>query len=1571
MAEQSQNSGAVSNAFTKGMVKDYNESYQPEGVWTHARNAVNYSHDGQLGTLANEPANLKCVQLPYTLIGAIALNAGEWAVFTTDNTNSEIGIFTESTCTYTKVVNSACLGFKTSNLISGAYRRRFDCERVVYWDDGLNPSRYMDLDNPPFTYTDKIVDGCIQRTYTNQLDCERIRLAPFLTHPCLVLSKGKGAGTLANGSYQVCMAYTINQNRISDYIGLSNVQSLFSHQNISSSLELTITSIDKDFDEFELVVISTVNAQTVAKKMGYYSTSQGTIYIDTISPELTSVPLNLISLRTDPIEKSDAMYAVNNYLLRVGTYSKFQFNYQKLANKIATKWVAVKYPADYYYKGGNNPTFMRDEQYSFFIRWIYNTGERSASFHIPGREAMPSDRTNVIGGDAFETVDPDPKLFQTRQLWQVQNTATIDSLSSRVINDGGIVIATGKMGYWESTELYPADKPDIWAELCGKPIRHHKMPDETVDSICNHFTDDGKSIVILGVSFENISHPVDNYGVPISSIVGYEILKGSREGNKTIIAKGLMNNMREFNIPGTRGIEGLYQNYPYNDLRSDYYLTSDLAIIDKKLGKLSDPENPDFNIDDEFDREGIDADSRRQARKKLRQKRRELEEGDKSPGQINLSFPLSKYRKDYFSFHSPDTTFTEPFLGISDVKIYQEVYGNSEGRFTHPYKHPKFKTLTNFAQIFGSVISVMTTIGNFIAAFGNDVENKLDGTDKLPFSKKLSISKVVNYAIGGTFLGTGGMVPNPGIAASNILIGAYNLAMTIAMSYLEATMIGEQIINIIYGMVPLRQNAVQYDSHGFYNQSRINNLDNRRFRVLNASYIGPQIHAFDDDFRINNLFRSSFVALKLSDNVDDPVNIDDSRFRMSDVGGGGVGSLYQRNISGYYGALKVSLPSQYGQLESIKQIPISDCIHPALDPKTKYSTDVLFGGDNYINRFTEKNAFFFFNSWLMGEPDEFEFNYRNYMNIAYPRFWIDSSRLSFKLFGNASNTRHLDERESSVFFVSQGYFYLFFNGVRDFFVESEVNIAQRDWEDDISKRHYDFKTYVDYESLFRSDIIKSSNYYKYDYSLSINKLFNNFSSWGTILPRDYDPKIAETCYIYRPNNVVYSLPQESELKKDNWRMFLANNYKIFGQRITSIKSINKSGALFMMNSSSPVQFMGVDQLQTDAGVKITIGDGGLFSQPLQNLANSDNPYEYGSCQSRYSAIGTTYGVFWVSQNQGKVFQYAGQLDEISRSGMKYWFAKYLPSNLLKAFPSYPLYDNPVSGVGVQTIYDNTNEILYITKKDYKPKFNDLQLDGSRFYRMVNGVKTYYELTSEAFEDASWTISYDPKQKTWMSYHDWKPSFVLPGKTHFMTVNKDSIWKHNDRCDLFCNFYGKDYPFDIEFISSTGQTVTTMRSIEYFLDNYRYHNSCADRFHVLDYNFDQAIVYNSEQVSGLLNLELKTKVNPVALLSYPQIGTDSIKINYSKEEQKYRFNQFWDITKNRGEFNPSINIPMFNTAANGYEYSINPNYVDYKKPPLEHKRFRHSSNRVLLRRFRSGDVKMLFKVSNQKIQLSSR
>ena len=107
-----------------------------------------------------------------------------------------------------------------------------------------------------------------------------------------------------------------------------------------------------------------------------------------------------------------------------------------------------------------------------------------------------------------------------------------------------------------------------------------------------------------------------------------------------------------------------------------------------------------------------------------------------------------------------------------------------------------------------------------------------------------------------------------------------------------------------------------------------------------------------------------------------------------------------------------------------------------------------------------------------------------------------------------------------------------------------------------------------------------------------------------------------------------------------------------------------------------------------------------------------------------------------------------------------------------------------------------------------------------------------------------------------------------------------------------------------------------------------------------------------------------------MIQYPIVGPNDIRILYSKEEQKYRFNQFWDITKDRGEFS-NAEQSQFITQINGYIKDLNLANLDYNKQQIQHKKFRHAYNKVLLRRNKSGDRKMLLKLIGTKLNMSVR
>ena len=330
--------------------------------------------------------------------------------------------------------------------------------------------------------------------------------------------------------------------------------------------------------------------------------------------------------------------------------------------------------------------------------------------------------------------------------------------------------------------------------------------------------------------------------------------------------------------------------------------------------------------------------------------------------------------------------------------------------------------------------------------------------------------------------------------------------------------------------------------------------------------------------------------------------------------------------------------------------------------------------------------------------------------------------------------------------------------------------------------------------------------------------------------RTYNPAVAELCYRYVPNRVIYSLPSTLAGAKDYWRVFLPNNYKDYRSELTAIRPTGKNGAIIFFKNDSPIQIQGTETFDSEIGTKITIGTGELFNQPTQSLVNTDNSFEYGSCLDKFSIMNTPTGVYWMSQAQGKVFTItASGLKEISSEGMRWWFSKFLPFRLLVDFPDFEVTDNPVAGIGTQSVYDNDFIVAYFSKKDYELKKD---LPKGTTVKYISGIDFIVTVDSSVkqpgrtiklgdpkyFNDVSWTISFDPKNEMWISFHDWHPNLTILSNLNFLSVKGNTMWRHNDSTSSYCNYYGIDYPFQVEYVIDTGQTVNTLRNLEYILES---------------------------------------------------------------------------------------------------------------------------------------------------------
>ena len=1811
---------------TKGLTRDTDPSFIQDGMWIYARNAVNNTREGDIGTLSNEESNALCdligtditVSNKPIIIGAIPLFEGKWAIYTaiyngqgTSVLTSEIGLFEEEFCKYKPIVRDDCLNFSKFNLISGASRETEDCSWQVYWADGNNPDRYINIGDPKLWPSDDYIwsgglDGsltvnyyingvnkmlwpgvawvedcneendCIICTLVNDLNCDKIRLASLVKTPCIDVSISPQQGSLLNGSYTFGLAYTINDQTVTNFFSLSYIQPVFNEVNERGSLEINIKDLDtENFDQYQLCVAYIANSVEKYKILGFYSTNTDKITLDQIPDALENSSPAEIFQNNPVIETSNQITQANRYLLRIGPKTKFDFNYQPLANLIRSEWVSVEYPERYYTEGGKNAGYLRDEVYTFFIRWVYDTGDKSLSYHIPGRPPVDYNGLGLetIGYTDSNSFPGDDRLFETI------NTATVTPQGGPIDNgDGGQIIAHGNMGYWQSTERYPADKPEVWNssyycwtktsdpdnDLCGKNIRHHKFPDNALVDSTHHFVKkaDGKFFIrLMGVRFKNIVLPKDNEGNDIPGIVGYEILRGSRQGNKSVVAKGMVNNFRDYSLQGTNADNpskiGLYANYPFNCIRP--LLNSD------NLGNF----NYEFNDPYILSRTG-----------------EQPLLGDDAPiTHINQNIPT-----DILSFHSPDTSFKTPYLAMSEMKVYGYFKGQAEQRFIEPLGHPEFQLLSDLIVLIGVIGGVINAIFkstgeikiNYPAGMwhpqwvpnvtGGDENNKpaykwrVTGTPTAfvggtganpaaipPFSGDETPAANIDTSIvtnenGDEILGnqkdyddlqsaTIGTAPNTHAAdpegiedeiktwnafnqvflnggsiddkltdINQVLYekGKYLTTPTIERAYAGSDVlpqglqvatggIGELVFNFLNGLngtvdvlkaiAPYRQYALEQIGHGDYNEFKAPNLDIYRYSIEDGIYVFKENQDFPEyldsggnsrSYRINNLNRPNKPVLRVTtpngtqqgpDYITEGNNYVDQSLMTLDYASStfnsgsskinykeeGKEKPFTNNIASYYAGLKFNIKNQYGQLDGIQQIiatpceqkitpedisetssSVQGCPNPLITRKI-LETPTFFGGDTYVNRFTQKNIMPFFTNWLYNVARGSEINYFLLPSVPFPKFWANSfpwdiqdinpTNLINAIIGNnlgdgllPSSYYNLDNKNYSrennrtidypgVITPKNSYFYLAVCGIRDFFVESDVIVDFRTRGDMQRQYHYDKYRYTDLLSLFDANpqVLKAGDFYDYDYSLSISKFFiNQFFTLSALQGTNYDPVVADLCRTEFPNVINYSLPETQESLVESWRTFLPLNRVAFKNNVNAVKSYAQTGMIVTFEDASPLMYAGVDKREDYIGVSATVGDGLLFSATPRNVTAADSKYEYGSSQDRLSVVSTPVGLFYISQQQGKIFSFGNSLQEISATNMKWWFEEFLPYKLIEDFPNFPHIDNPVAGIGCSVGYDSGNSILYFSKKDYylKPEYKGKveYVSGDQFTVALRGsgnteTKINIQLgDSRIFEDASWTVSYDPKVKQWISFHDWHPNLYLSGRNKHYTTKAGGIWEHNAGCNDYCNFYNIQYPFEVGVPFPTGQNVTTVRSVEYLLECFRRDSDfCVDQYHVLDYNFDQAVIFNSEQVSGYLNLNIFPKNNIVLAQDFPKVNTSSVDILVSKEEQRYRFNQFWDITNDRGEFPQGAGYPptgplvpgtttllgnytqeqIWNTQANGYIQTLNPNNLNYNKPQLQRKKFRHYNNFVKLSKKNPQDANMIFRILNTKNQVSTR
>lgn len=183
------------------------------------------------------------------------------------------------------------------------------------------------------------------------------------------------------------------------------------------------------------------------------------------------------------------------------------------------------------------------------------------------------------------------------------------------------------------------------------------------------------------------------------------------------------------------------------------------------------------------------------------------------------------------------------------------------------------------------------------------------------------------------------------------------------------------------------------------------------------------------------------------------------------------------------------------------------------------------------------------------------------------------------------------------------------------------------------------------------------------------------------------------------------------------------------------------------------------------------------------------------------------------------------------------------------------------------------------------------------------------------------------------------------------VQSACVWRHLTNPTLLNSFYGSIYPYIIEYPFSYDYQDQILQNVKDYTKAYIYYTDEEGTFDVnnkieVDNEwFNKAVLYSSQQSTGILNLVPKPVNKMKDYMSYPIFNTDSKTILYTKSDSFYQYNTFWDLVKDKSK-------PLFITSCSSLsiDKEVNQSNMEYgqknfSKSPLRAKdlRIRHISD----------------------------
>ena len=1418
--EETTNQGNIQteyNAGVTGMNMDNTVNQIPKGTLTYALNAAIENFDSNSVNYQNEPGNEFCLNFPdgYQLIGEHFINEKNKHIFFIVNPetgDSQVGYMDNNDCIYHTYISAPCLNFNINYPIHKAVHKITNCTTEVYWTDGLNPRRFLDLENPPYTVKPG-TSVCADETIP-VVDCNKLKIQPNFNIPELSVVDIRNGGELVAGTYQFAVQYCDSLgDGFTSYYSVTNPTPMFDSKKITldfnytvgKSIILNITNIDTTgyFQYYNLAVIKTVNNITSVELVGTY-------FIDKPEKEITYTGQNQTQIRltVDDVllkfpyyEIAQDLTAVQDILVWDNLTSIDRINYQRIANQITLNWETWRIPNTEDYSDELNATnlrgYLRDEVYAFEIVFLLKNGKQTDGFHIPGRiknsNELSQPQISTLSPDFIgdpEYTDPNTGIGYS-PYWRIYNTGSVTG-TSPLYNPNDPTYKGpyqyGEFAYWESKEVYPCNEL-VWGELANQPIRHHKFPDVLVSSIFENPEIIYSGNKLVPIMTKDAIYPM---GVRIDisqveqliatseltreekdNIAGFKIVRGDRSTNKSIVAKGMLRNVGQYQREDEGSTPYLYPNYPYNSVQPDPFLQqNNNAFYDGcETYRIDTLITSEIQYTNCFT--GNQVTITILGNKSIEICSLSLPivlSGDTSfVGLANYSiwnientFIFSGMRVAYIDPRNPGTISliwlrAQGYPGAREINILSTIppykyNGPAPMRYLHLELVNTVKSgrvcnssTNNPLQAFGDNSMYRYVLNSPETSFGQPflgnilrLESVMFGAGKAHFVqvRKHAMYKLLTKQAQEDALNSSWSI---GLITGSVASGKFNsvAAFTAYQTYLQIYINGITRKNYAYSF----NSIASYD----YAFNIDNNIGLKQRPVTLAQYLIPTVQSVGDEHAINNYQREDSVYLKLplerapipfAENTPSlslngqSTIVDDSRFIASDPRDPVLTNPCntpetERSIKvvAYYGSLKNDFVNQWGQIYSYDTIDTGFQINlePTLIGQQPFQT--IFGGDTFICRFAYKTKFPFFIDNRVNAPDDSDVFYDEIGNVAYPKYWFSSRSvlsdanpgvflsnfISYKAHNFDCPNNQEPKNNNPNRTFYDGKFYLFAYGIPNFYCESSINVDLRQAFND---REGNFWPHVGNnipDDWLQESFVPIVQDNTYYYNVTYSR--QNKENYFSHLPVDWKPLL---CNTYFPFRAIYSDIQLSYANDavNNWLIYRPISSFDFPQNygnLTSLDSIQNKAILARFENKT-LLYNNLLTIDTSNPQAAYIGNNKLFAgAPPIDFAETD--LGYIGCQNKM-LLKIPQGQVTIDAKRGQVFLVTGDgAVDLSqfKSGMNRFFTDHLAFEILRYFPDVNT-DNHFNGIGLHGVYDSKYDRVIISKLDYIPTNDNVKYD---------------------------------------------------------------------------------------------------------------------------------------------------------------------------------------------------------------------------------------------------------------------